>query len=108
VADDAAGAVRRTPRPREDVGLTAAAARLTNGDAEAIHAFRTFLEETPAGVTKALRERDKAALLRCFADADAFVAWRERWLLFASGAAEGPTDATEYADRLAELKDVTP
>lgn len=82
-----------------------ASGHVTDHDAEAVHTFTTFMDETPLGVGAALRSGDRGAVVRCFPDRDAFIAWRTRWLLYAGGMADGPTEPDEYVETIAAMKD---
>lgn len=74
-----------------------AAGKITTDDAASVHVFAEFLAETPQGVTKALRMGPEA-VLGCFPDSASFKAWRTRWLAYAAGLADGPTEPDEYAE----------
>lgn len=64
-------------------------------DATSVHVFHQFLAETPRGAPRALR-KNADAVLACFPDAEAFKAWRTRWLGYTLGLADGPTEPDEY------------
>jgi hypothetical protein len=82
-----------------------ASGKITTDDAASIYVFAQFLAETPPGVPGALRKGRDAALA-CFPDAEAFKAWRTRWLAYAAGLADGPTEPDEYAEILPYLKEM--
>ena len=71
--------------------------QITSDDAATVHVYAQFLAETPDGVPSALRKGPEA-VRECFPDAQAFEAWRTRWLAYMSGAADGPTEPDEYAE----------
>jgi hypothetical protein len=73
-----------------------ASGKITTEDAVRVHIFNQFLAETPKGVAQALRVGTEA-VLACFPDRDSFLAWRTRWLPYALGMADGPTEPDEYA-----------
>ena len=78
---------------------------ITTDDAVTVHVYAQFLAETPAGVPRALRT-GVDAVVACFPDMEAFKAWRTRWLPYAAGLADGPTEPDEYAQVLPWLKQV--
>ena len=74
-----------------------ASGKITPDDAISVHVFNQFLSETPKGVAQALRVSTEA-VLACFPDRESFRAWRTRWLPYALGKADGPTEPDEYAE----------
>lgn len=74
-----------------------ASGKITPDDAISVHVFNQFLSETPLGVAQALT-MDTEAVLACFPDRASFRAWRTRWLPYALGKADGPTEPDEYAE----------
>lgn len=74
-----------------------ASGKITPDDAVSVHVFDQFLSETPRGVSAALRTGPDA-VVRCFPDRGSFLAWRTRWLAYAAGLADGPTEPDEYAE----------
>ena len=63
------------------------------GDRKPLDTFGMFLHETPAGLTAA----DPEHWPEMFTSRLAFEAWRERWLPYWAGLADGPTDRKQYA-----------
>jgi hypothetical protein len=63
-------------------------------DAQRLRIFRQFLRETPS---ECALLHDLAHAPEYFADRLRFEAWRNRWLAYLVGLADGPTSKAEYA-----------
>lgn len=68
-------------------------------DLRTVEVFRTFLTETPQGVTG-----DFGHARTYFPSPEAFDAWRKRWLPYLAGLADGPTTDDEYTTHLPALR----
>lgn len=68
-------------------------------DLRTVETFRSFLTETPQGVTS-----DFGHARRYFETPEAFNAWRMRWLPYLAGLTDGPTTPDEYTTHLPRLR----
>jgi hypothetical protein len=75
------------------------AGNLGPDDLRIVEVFRTFLTETPKGVTN-----DFGHARRYFETPEAFNAWRQRWLPYLAGLTDGPTTPDEYTEHLPKLR----
>lgn len=79
--------------------------RFTIEVAAQVQTFAQFLVETPKTVKPNLHGQSARDVRECFDDADAFDAWRMRWLPYLAGLADGPTTPEEYAALLPQIKE---
>jgi hypothetical protein len=77
-------------RGEQDLQDAVADGLLSARDADAVRTFAQFLRETPGSTGPARRT----------------AAWRERWLGYVCGLAEGPTTAEEFSELLPRLREM--